>query len=385
MLRDVHRLVDERPRRGRAVRLVADEVHRGRVGRHGRDRDDQVAERVVRLEPAARADADQPLAAELDQLLEDDRRAGAAHPRSLHRDRLALERAGVAEQAALARSAARRRRGRSRRCTSPGAGRRGGGRPRRSRRARRGCGSAWRADSTKDSAYGEELVEPAGRAGARVLLARARSSACSSRTSRAAGSGGSSASRGGGGELDALCHVGANLVPSGEGCGAFADAARRSRSRMIIGEERAVGELWAAAARADAGAARGPAGPARVRDLRAAARRATPGCAPATHADLDAAPAGVRGRARGGARRRPARARRGRLPLARRASSDRGRPLVALARGRRDPLQGRGLGLDADGRAAPAGLGRPEARAGAATRAAACATSAGCCSRRRRS
>ena len=52
VLRDVHGLVDERPRRGRAVRLVVDEVHRGRVGRHGAQRDDQVAERVAR--PAAR-------------------------------------------------------------------------------------------------------------------------------------------------------------------------------------------------------------------------------------------------------------------------------------------------------------------------------------------
>jgi uncharacterized protein len=51
----------------------------------------------------------------------------------------------------------------------------------------------------------------------------------------------------GDGRLEALCHVGVNLVPSGTGCGAFADAAARSRSRMIIGEERAVGELWAAA------------------------------------------------------------------------------------------------------------------------------------------
>jgi RimJ/RimL family protein N-acetyltransferase len=49
------------------------------------------------------------------------------------------------------------------------------------------------------------------------------------------------------GSLDALCHVGANLVPSGVGCGAFADAAQRGKSLMIIGEERAVGELWDAA------------------------------------------------------------------------------------------------------------------------------------------
>jgi uncharacterized protein len=47
--------------------------------------------------------------------------------------------------------------------------------------------------------------------------------------------------------LAALCHLGANLVPSGEGCQAFADVAVASTSKMIIGNERAVGELWAAA------------------------------------------------------------------------------------------------------------------------------------------
>jgi uncharacterized protein len=50
------------------------------------------------------------------------------------------------------------------------------------------------------------------------------------------------------GVLDALCHIGANLVPSGDGCAAFADAAARGSSRMVIGEERAVGELWEATA-----------------------------------------------------------------------------------------------------------------------------------------
>src|SRR5438067_4995655 len=49
------------------------------------------------------------------------------------------------------------------------------------------------------------------------------------------------------GGLKALCHVGANIVPSGEGCGAFAEAAAAGRARMLIGEERAVGELWDAA------------------------------------------------------------------------------------------------------------------------------------------
>jgi RimJ/RimL family protein N-acetyltransferase len=46
------------------------------------------------------------------------------------------------------------------------------------------------------------------------------------------------------GRLTALCHVGANVVPSGVGCARFADAAARGRARMIIGDELAVDELW---------------------------------------------------------------------------------------------------------------------------------------------
>src|SRR5579862_216829 len=101
LLGRVHRAVHERPGRGGAMRLVVDEVHRGRVGGDGRERDDQVAEGVMRLQAPARADAEELLAAELDQLLEDDRRTGATHPRALHGDRLPLERPGVAEQPAL--------------------------------------------------------------------------------------------------------------------------------------------------------------------------------------------------------------------------------------------------------------------------------------------
>jgi len=48
------------------------------------------------------------------------------------------------------------------------------------------------------------------------------------------------------GRLTALCHLGANVVPSGRGCGAFAEIMSRSRARMLIGEEKAVSELWAA-------------------------------------------------------------------------------------------------------------------------------------------
>jgi len=51
------------------------------------------------------------------------------------------------------------------------------------------------------------------------------------------------------GRLVGLCHVGANVVPSGEGCAAFAEATARSQARMIIGEQRAVDELWSAARR----------------------------------------------------------------------------------------------------------------------------------------
>jgi uncharacterized protein len=51
----------------------------------------------------------------------------------------------------------------------------------------------------------------------------------------------------GDGELSALCHAGANLVPSGPGSGVFIGAAAAARSTMIIGEAKAVGELWEAA------------------------------------------------------------------------------------------------------------------------------------------
>jgi uncharacterized protein len=47
--------------------------------------------------------------------------------------------------------------------------------------------------------------------------------------------------------ITALCHSGANLVPTGDGCEAFASLAIRSQARMIIGESKAVGALWRAA------------------------------------------------------------------------------------------------------------------------------------------
>jgi hypothetical protein len=51
----------------------------------------------------------------------------------------------------------------------------------------------------------------------------------------------------GDGRLTALCHAGANVVPSGRGCGAFGETAAHDGARMLIGEEGAVGELWEAA------------------------------------------------------------------------------------------------------------------------------------------
>ena len=47
-----------------------------------------------------------------------------------------------------------------------------------------------------------------------------------------------------GGELIALCHMGVNVVPSGEGCGAFARHVVRAAPRMLIGEAHAVSALW---------------------------------------------------------------------------------------------------------------------------------------------
>ena len=51
------------------------------------------------------------------------------------------------------------------------------------------------------------------------------------------------------GRLVALCHTGANVVPSGSGCGVFADVTVRSGARMLIGEQGAVSDLWEAARR----------------------------------------------------------------------------------------------------------------------------------------
>lgn len=51
------------------------------------------------------------------------------------------------------------------------------------------------------------------------------------------------------GRLVALCHTGANVVPSGRGCGVFAGVTLRARARMLIGEQGAVSDLWEAVRR----------------------------------------------------------------------------------------------------------------------------------------
>jgi ribosomal protein S18 acetylase RimI-like enzyme len=52
---------------------------------------------------------------------------------------------------------------------------------------------------------------------------------------------------GDGNRLIGVAHIGVNVVPSGNRCGAFGELVD-SRSRMIIGDEAAVGQLWDAVA-----------------------------------------------------------------------------------------------------------------------------------------
>ena len=88
------------------------------------------------------------------------------------------------------------------------------------------------------------------------------------------------------GRLVALCHTGANVVPSGRGCGAFADAAARSRARMLIGEQGAVTELWEAA-RGRLVAAREDRPGQPVFSIEDAPPPGETGLRPATHDDLE--------------------------------------------------------------------------------------------------
>ena len=226
------------------------------------------------------------------------------------------------------------------------------------------------------------LVEPTQRAGARVLRARA-GRARLPRGRRAARPRPLRRRRGRGRRAHgALPH---RREPRAVGRRAAASSpTRRPRgaSRMIIGEARAVTALWEAARDRLPPAARGPARPAGLRDRRAAGRRRDRAARGDARRPRPPA-ARVRRRARARARHRPARPRPRRLPLAH-VGADRRGPLVALARGRRRALQGRGVGLDAVGGADPAGLGRPRGARPRLRARAGCATSAGCCSRRRR-
>ena len=65
--------------------------------------------------------------------------------------------------------------------------------------------------------------------------------------------------------LVALCHLGTNVVPSGRGCGAFADVAARAAPRMLIGEQDAVSDTLGRGPEAARTAPRGQARAAGVR------------------------------------------------------------------------------------------------------------------------
>ncbi len=158
-------------------------------------------------------------------------------------------------------------------------------------------------------------------------------------------------------KLVALCHVGANLVPSGRGCGAFAGAARNGRARMIIGEEGAVTELWKEAVDSFPAPREDRPGQPVFR-LDQAPEPGDTRLRSATLDDLDLlVPAAARDPPRGDRHRSPS-PRSRRLPLAN-EGADRGRPVVALGRERDDSLQGGGVRLDAVRGPDPAGLGRP--------------------------
>ena len=98
----VHRLVHEAEVGRRRMRLVAHVVQRGRVGAVAESRDHEIADRQVRLQPAARADAHDLLHAELRRAPRSRSPPTGSPFRSPAPRPAALERAGVAEHAALA-------------------------------------------------------------------------------------------------------------------------------------------------------------------------------------------------------------------------------------------------------------------------------------------
>src|SRR5262249_12006725 len=144
------------------------------------------------------------------------------------------------------RSLASRCRGTCPRCTWRGADRRGGGRHRRSRRARHEDELAWRRLYRCDNRAMTTTVTPS-REQILAFCAEDPVERVFLEDVARRGLGHFTAVQGGDGRLTALCHAAANIVPSGRGCGAFADAAQHGGARMLIGEEGAVGELWDAA------------------------------------------------------------------------------------------------------------------------------------------
>ncbi len=156
----------------------------------------------------------------------------------------------------------------------------------------------------------------------------------------------------------ALCYFGANIVPSGSGCEAFAGETAARGARMIIGQERAVRRpLGGSAASSCRIRARiDPVNPST--SLEEPPASGSSGLRVATPDDLDLLLPACAATHHEELGRRSARARRGRVSPAN-DRPDRGGPVLALGRGRDDPLQGGGLGVDADGRSAPASLGRP--------------------------
>ena len=187
------------------------------------------------------------------ELLEDDRRAGAPHSGSLHRDRLALERARVAEQAALGVPlddvveiglgdvlGAQRVAGEE---TRLGVLARFGANVNRHRRETL-AGVQWRRAWSSSGGADARSIILAG-SGAwrhrRASLEQILRYCAEDPVERVFLE--DVARRGLGrfagveedGRLVALCHTGANVVPSGQGCGAFADVTVRARARMLIG------------------------------------------------------------------------------------------------------------------------------------------------------
>ena len=112
--------------------------------------------------------------------------------------------------------------------------------PRRNRPARRERGSASRGRTYRLALWRSSCNR-----------ASSRSSSSAARSRRAGFPGGRRQAGAGrfvaienGTSLRALCHVGVNVVPAGEGCGEFAEETLRSRALMIIGAEEAVTDLW---------------------------------------------------------------------------------------------------------------------------------------------